>query len=188
MRPPASTGPSRRRSPCRRTTAGAAPMKAIRETRRSSRRYAGRMVEGLQGRPARRIPRGRPRHRHRQAFPRRRRHAAATTRATRRSRRPSCATSTAPATCRRSRPACGTIMASFSSWQRREDDRQQEPAHRRAQGPHGLRRLRRRRLERARPGRPAAPTTAARTRSTPGSTCSWRRTAGSDSTTTRWRR
>ena len=49
-----------------------------------------------------------------------------------------------------------------------------EPAHRRAQGAHGLRRLRGRRLERPRPGRRAAPTRAARRRSTPASTCTWR--------------
>ena len=54
-------------------------------------------------------------------------------------------------------PAIGAgvqvVMASFSSWQGREDPWARRSAHASAQGAHGFRRVHRRRLERTRPGR-----------------------------------
>ena len=78
-----------------------------------------------------------------------------------------------------------TVMISFSSWNGAKHHRQQGPDHRRAQEAHELRRLHRRRLERARPGRRLHQRQLRRRRSTPASTCTWRRTAGRACTTTR---
>ncbi len=94
--------------------------------------YVGAMVRGLQGPPTEQ-DRGRQGARLDQAFPRRRRHARmASTRATRRSARSNCATSMARLTAppsERCRHRHGQLLELAGQ----EDDRQQEPADRRAQ-------------------------------------------------------
>ncbi len=81
-----------------------------------------------------------------------------------------------------------SVMASYNSWNGREDARPSRRADRRAQGSHGLPGLHRRRTGMATGRCPAAAPPAARPRSMPGSTCTWRRTAGAACTTACWRR
>ena len=161
--PPAWNGPSRRPWPCRRTTAGAAATKAIPRIPKSSPAMPARWSKACKAKPA-----------HPTSWMTA--HVMASvkhylgdggtsdgkdqgdTQISEAVLRDVHAAGYPPAIA----AGAQAVMASFNSYQRREDARPQGAADRCAEGADELRRLRRRRLERPRPGRAAAPTPIAR--------------------------